>query len=344
MEKVTRNFRGWVRDYPLESFFALAILICYATLFPAIFLIPQDNTIGQILCYFIGQIGVFSSVISAIIITKIIQPLRTPFPLLKRLYIFFPVWIVTTIINIANLKQTAPPQVPLIGLVILSIPVALLPTYVILSAFAGAESIRNLLSTLVKPKGNIVYYLIALLTFPFIHFVGSIISNIIQGHPLLPEINQPSTFTYTILVAFISGLFFSGGLNEESGWRGFAQKRLQAKYSPLGSSIILWFMMVIWHIPNDLIQYQNGEYFSVRIFLYFFITILFCWTYNRTYGSILAVAIFHASMNSMNPVMGYSPITTWGNTILIVFATVVVVVDRMWRKLPEGYREVYIVN
>ncbi len=95
--------------------------------------------------------------------------------------------------------------------------------------------------------------------------------------------------------------------------------------------------MVIWHIPNDLVQYQHGGYLMVRIALYPAITILFSWIYNRTGGSIWPVAIFHASMNSMNPLMGIFPITTAGSIMLVVFAIVVVLYDRMWRVLPKDH-------
>jgi len=75
--------------------------------------------------------------------------------------------------------------------------------------------------------------------------------------------------------------------------------------------------------------------------MYICITVLFTWTYNRTHGSILAVVLFHASMNSMNPLMGLFPVTTASNVLLIVFAVTVVFTDRMWRKLPEGHPAAY---
>jgi membrane protease YdiL (CAAX protease family) len=99
--------------------------------------------------------------------------------------------------------------------------------------------------------------------------------------------------------------------------------------------------MVIWHIPNDVVQYRDGGYLLVRIALYPFITILFGWIYNRTRGSILAPAIFHASMNSMNPLMGAFPITTAGNILLIGLTIVAVVSDRMWKKLPLDHPAAY---
>jgi membrane protease YdiL (CAAX protease family) len=116
---------------------------------------------------------------------------------------------------------------------------------------------------------------------------------------------------------------------------------MQSKFNPLLVALILWILMVIWHTPNDLLQYQNGGYLTVRILLYPFITILFCWIYNRTNGNILPVAIFHAPMNSMNPLMGLFPITLAGNIMIIIFALGVVIKDKMWRKLPDGHLAVY---
>ena len=171
--------------------------------------------------------------------------------------------------------------------------------------------------------------------------VGSINTNIITGNLWFPQINQGSNLLVIVLINFFFVIFFAGGINEEAWWGGFAQKRMQVKYSPLVTAVLFWFYMVIWHIPNDLIQYQNGGYIMVRIVLYLFIMILFTWTYNRTKGSILAIVIFHASMNSMNPLWGIFPITTASNVLLIGLAITILILDRMWRKLLEDHPAVY---
>ena len=331
----------WIRMHPLIAFFAVAIAISFAILFPVVYLVPRDNTIGQILGYYLGCIGVYSPFIAAIFITRIIRPGRSRVPFTKKLTISLPVWLIAIIINIANLKLTAPPSASLIGLIILSLPVSLLPAWVITSAYSGTEGVRKMLKTLVKPGGQITYYLIALFTFPILTIAGVVITNIWKGNTIFPQISQAGNLFLNICITFFSVLLFSGGLNEESGWRGFAQIRLQAKYSPLVTAFLLWFFMVIWHIPNDIVQYQNGGYLLVRIGLYPFISILFSWIFIRTNGNIWAVAIFHASMNSMNPLMGIFPLTTAGNVLLVAFAVVVAIVDRMWRKLSKDHPAVY---
>jgi len=198
-----------------------------------------------------------------------------------------------------------------------------------------------MLATLIRPRGSIVYYLVALLAFPFIHIVGTGITNVLSGNGWFPQVSQGSDLALTLFITFFSVLFFSGGINEESGWRGFAQRRLQANHSPLVANLIVWIMMLVWHIPNDIVQYRQGGYLLVRIVLYPFIAILFGWIYNRTKGSILAPAIFHASMNSMNPLMGIFPITTAGNILLVGLAMIAVTTDRMLRKLPRDHPATY---
>jgi len=331
-----RKIEEWIRAHPIEAFFLLTIVISFGLLFPAVLITGQEGVPGQILSLFLGRIGAYSPVLAGMFIACIIQPDRERVSLIRRLSVFPPVWFIAAIIHTASLNLDAEPGTPLIALLVVSLPVALLPAFVISSAFSGADGAKRMLSTLVRPKGTIVYYLVALLTFPVIHIVGMGITNILNGNAWLPRVSLGADFAFTIFITFFSVLLFSGGINEESGWRGFAQKRLQAKYSPLVTCLILWFLMVIWHIPNDIVQYRHGGYLLVRIILYPFITVLFAWIYNRTNGSILAPAVFHASMNSMNPLMKVFPITTAGNILLVGLAMVVVVSDRMWRRLPEG--------
>jgi uncharacterized protein len=338
---MNQSTKEWIVKNPIITFFTVAIIISFATLFPAIYVVPNDNTIGQILGYYLARIGTYSPAIAAIFVTRIINTGRQRIPFARQLKISLPVWLIAVIINTASLKLTAPPSVPLIGMIILSVPVSLLPAWVISSAFSGTSGVRKMLKTLLRPQGGIIFYLIALFTFPVINIAGVMITNAWNGTAILPQVNQTTNLILTLAITFFSVLLFSGGLNEESGWRGFAQIRLQAGYSPLVTAIILWFLMVIWHVPNDIVQYQNGGYLLIRIGLYPFITILFSWIFIRTNGNIWPVAIFHASMNSMNPLMGIFPVTTAGNVLLVLFAIAVVIGDRMWRKLPKDHQAVY---
>lgn len=338
---MNQGIRKWIRRRPIEAFFLLAIAIFFLAGFPVILIIPQEVILGQILSLYLGRIGVYSPVLAGMFVSRIIRPARQRVSLSRRLLVFLPVWLIAEIIHTASLNLDAQPGTSLIALIVVSLPVALLPAFVVSSAFCGTDGVKHMLSTLVRPKGSFVYYLIALLAFPVIHIVGTGITNLLNGNGWFPQVGQRADLAFTVFVTFFSVLLFSGGINEESGWRGFAQLRLQAKYSPLVANLILWVLMVIWHIPNDIVQYQHGGYLLVRIGLYPFITILLGWTYNRTKGSILAPAILHASMNSMNPLTQVFPITTAGSILLVGFAVAVVIRDRMWQRLPEDHPAVY---
>ena len=344
MKTIHQNLTELIKRHPLEAFFIIAIAIMFGLVFPATFLLTSENTLGQIIGYYFARIGVYSPVIAGIMVTRVTKTPKNKVPFARRLMFLLPVWLLALIIQMADLKLNAPSSIPTIGLIIFAVPVSFLPTWVVSSALSGPDNVRRMLNTLIKPRGNIIYYLIALLTFPFIQIVGTVITNIIHGQTWFPDVSQGTGLAYTVFITFFSVLFYSGGINEEAGWRGFAQKRFQAKLSPLITVFLLWFLMVIWHIPNDITQYQNGGYLLVRFAIYPVITILFSWIYNRTNGSILAVALFHASMNSMNPLMGIFPVTPASNIMLIIFAITIVLADRMWRKLPVDHPAVYTGN
>ncbi len=54
------------------------------------------------------------------------------------------------------------------------------------------------------------------------------------------------------LIAFLPALLVTalvGGGNEEPGWRGFAMPRLQDRYSPVRSTLVLGVLWAPWHLP-----------------------------------------------------------------------------------------------
>ena len=331
----------WMKAHPIVSFFALTLVLLYILVFPAFYLYQMglaDQTLLQLLILYISRLAVYSPVLAGILVTRWTLPIRGPVSASKRWSTFGVVWLVALIVSTLDLGRNNPdPSVGWVPMLIISIPIALLPAFVFSSAFSRVTSLREYLSTLVHPSGRLIWYLVALLTFPVIHLLGVAITNLLAGRPSLYNIHLNPGILLTTLVTFASVFFYSGGVNEEGGWRGFAQRRLQAYYSPLVSNLLLWVYLVVWHIPNDILQYREGGYFLVRIGLYPFITILLGWIYNRARGSILAPALFHASMNSMNTVQASLPVTNAGSVLLVLFAVFAVLVDRMWKVLPSDH-------
>jgi len=68
------------------------------------------------------------------------------------------------------------------------------------------------------------------------------------------------------------------------------------------------------------------------------ITIVFTWLYNRAKGSILVTALIHPAMNTTGAFLNASPFAL---LLLLGFVVFVIVLDKMWKKLPEDNLAVY---
>jgi membrane protease YdiL (CAAX protease family) len=97
-----------------------------------------------------------------------------------------------------------------------------------------------------------------------------------------------------IPVFFIMDIITNG---EEIGWRGYVLPRLQAQYSALTSTLILGVVWGFWHLPKYLTHFNivSFAWFMVHIMAY---AVILTWLYNNTKGSLLLVAISHASGNT----------------------------------------------
>ena len=89
-----------------------------------------------------------------------------------------------------------------------------------------------------------------------------------------------------------------GRLGEEPGWRGFAQPRLQSRWSPLASSALLGVLITGWHLPLVFLpQFDLGlpDIASTVV-----VTFWYAWLFNRTGGSVLLTLIAHATEGCVN--------------------------------------------
>jgi membrane protease YdiL (CAAX protease family) len=149
-----------------------------------------------------------------------------------------------------------------------------------------AQLFASLLAWRVSPK----WYLVAL-------FVpGLLLSAILwalqrAGHPgpwhFLPSAPQ-------LVVALIVSVA------EETGWRGYALPRLEAKYGPFGASGILGLLWAVWHIPMFL---AVGISLSLApVFVLFFVggSLLFTWIYDGSGRSLLIAVLAHVGAHLNN--------------------------------------------
>lgn len=120
---------------------------------------------------------------------------------------------------------------------------------------------------------------------------------------------RPSPFL--IAVIFVFGFTVSGGLNEEPGWRGFAQPYLNDRYSALTASLAVGVGWAVWHLPYFLAPVTPHSGFTLVNQVGWFVGILLLsviltWAYNST-GSVLVVIVLHAMSNAADALLPLAP-------------------------------------
>lgn len=157
-------------------------------------------------------------------------------------------------------------------------------------------------SSKISYKKGISIWLQAILLAVGINFLYSILRNYVSDVEPQDFFKINTVYTgWEMIFIFVTSLFFDGGgLMEEIGWRGFALPRLQMKFTPLKSSIILGTIWSLWHIPVKLV-FSPFSYFLSFYFIFTLMCILYSivitYFYNKLGGSILIGIAFHGLMN-----------------------------------------------
>ena len=106
----------------------------------------------------------------------------------------------------------------------------------------------------------------------------------------VPEIGSLA-FRFVFILLWI-------GLGEEPGWRGFALPRLLVGRSALAAAMILGLIHAVWHAPLFGVEYDaaNGLPWAITVVCF---SIVVCWVYLHTGGSVLMAMLMHASNNTV---------------------------------------------
>lgn len=230
----------------------------------------------------------------------------------------------------------------LIGILIVSvIPVA----FTVNLIFTRFPIIRNFPMILIRLRDNFKWILLAFILMPSLCLISITISNLL-GRSTNTFSALPATgiaLIGWILVKILYQFFFFNGTGEEVGWRGFALTRLQMRVSPLVAALLLALIWVPWHFMLWQAEGQAINTFSFWYFSYLVhipSSVIICWIFNRSKGSILIAGITHAAANTVMTMIGGFDITVLAITFYL-FAIIIIYTDRMWRKLPGEHEAVY---
>jgi len=318
----------WISAHPVWAFFILAYLLSWPVFLLVLVVLPQNMALQGTL----GVAAAFAPAFAAMIVARIAEPQRLAKQRAAHWLTFLIAWIVAAaaMVLFARHVRGAPLNA---GLFVFGGILALLPAFCVSKAFSRVTGIRKHFKSLIAPRGNVMWYLIALLIVPAVQLAGFGITRLLGGEAGAESELSISFDPAAAALLFLYGFFFAGGINEESGWRGFALPRLQRRYCPLVAALIVWVFWALWHLPADLASDEPASSILTNRLLFNAIwSILFAWVFNRTRGSLLAPAIFHPAMNASGMLL---PKTDAAKVLFIILTLVAIVSDRMWRRLPD---------
>jgi membrane protease YdiL (CAAX protease family) len=323
----------WIAEHQVSSFLILTFVFSWFFFLLSFFVFANSRLVQAIS----GKIAVFGPALIAMLVSAIAYPKPKVNRIKVRWSIFVAVWLFSWAVFLAYLSLVL--QIPLRTTVIIGFGVcALLPAWVVSGSRSSNPGVRAQSLTLLNPRGSCGWYVLALISYPVVLLIGAFIAKLLGEDVIFQDLSVGNAILFPVLM-FAEGYLASGGVNEESGWRGFLLPRLQQKQSVLVAAIIVWFFWALWHLPLDMAQGTPLQDMLLnRIVFNLLAAILFAWIYNRTNGSIVAPAIFHASMNTAGAFLPIKMIFLAPLMLLVIYA---IVHDRMWKRLPEDHPAVH---
>ncbi len=325
----------YLKNHQLAAYFVLTYVVAWALWIPLQQLVLTGHTYLMPLI----SIGVFAPALAGLGLSAIINPRPHEGSDRPPLLVWIAAWILSSAIIIFNLIMNTQRD-PSPTLLVTSILTGLLPALILSCAFSTRPGPRDLLRTYLKPRGPFGYYLLALVLFQSLWVVGVYLSRLLGMEVQLSDYPGLDARLLGMVLLFYLYNFIYGGLSEEPGWRGFALPRLQSRFSPLGSSLILGVLWAVWHAPTRFggIEAKSISDTIVEWILIVMVSVLFTWLFNRTKGSLLVTALVHPAMNTTGVFLTGS---LGAIILLFVFLVFVIILDKMWVKLPADSPAVY---
>lgn len=321
----------WIKQHQITAFYVLVFGVSWPLVALAFWGFPKNLPLQAIF----GKLWAFCPALIALLISAIVNPGPKHRSGRLRWIVFAAGWLFSWLILVLNARLVLSKTTEM-GLVIALGICALLPAWILSSVYSKTPGIRRQFSTLLQPRGSILWYVVALFSFPAALLAGAGITRLLGGVVTFRDLGLGSAVGLP-LIHFLEGFLASGGINEESGWRGFALPRLQARHSVITATGIVWFFWALWHLPYDIGLGTPIQQIIINRVCLILPCILFTWVYNRAKGSLLAPALYHAAMNTS----GFLPVTLFGVILIVVVVIFAIVTDRMWKKLPAGSPAVY---
>ncbi|QYC42076.1 CAAX amino terminal protease self- immunity [Nonomuraea coxensis DSM 45129] len=141
--------------------------------------------------------------------------------------------------------------------------------------------------------------------------------------------------------ALLAAALFAGALCEELGWSGYATEPLRARWGSLGAGLILGAVWSVWHWTALLQVGRPVSWIAWWTLGTVAIRVIMAWLYGHMGGSVLAMTLFHMSVNlswQLFPVAGSHFPVALVAVLTAGMAVIVVAGGRVRARSPEGAR------
>jgi len=319
----------WITRRPLTSFFAL----CFAISWGLLISFGPLYARGVVIIVPVLMLALFGPALAGMVVSGVLNPGPRHGAPGRRFLAFFLTWLVATPVFVFSPELGREGITISVGLVAVSAAVALIPAFIVSSAFSRTPGIRALLEPLVIPRGHAGWYLAAVLITPALLVLSIAVEMVLGREPASPRVSVAGGWSSVVIAFSLSAayrFFFANACGEEPGWRGFALPRLEARFSPLTANLILALFWALWHLPLP----QARGLGNPAAFLEYYVgtfshCILISWLFNRTGGSILVAGLVHVFSNVSRL---YIPETSAFLVVRPAFCLALVLIQGMWRK------------
>jgi membrane protease YdiL (CAAX protease family) len=336
----SNKLTDWIKHHQITAFFIITFTISLGLGYSWILVVNKEMFVLAPLT----AIAMCGPALAGIIISAVTNTQPKKGTTQSHRIAFLIAWVVCTLVFLAN--NTFINRAPFSPIFLISTIVSVVPVaFVVGMTYSRVPAVRNYMSSLIRFRDMWGWSLLALVLFPSFVLISMLISSLLDRQPI--EVQQvPETglvLIGLIVVKFVYQFFFFNATGEETGWRGFTLPRLQFLTSPLFACLVLnlfwgpWHMFLWWSEGRSV---SSPEFWAQTFLELFAGTVTLCWFYNRSRGSILVAGIAHAVANT---ILWLFPNLDWTvyNWTVAAAALVMILVDRMWKKLPSDHLAVY---
>lgn len=180
----------------------------------------------------------------------------------------------------------------------------MMAAFIVKYIYGGWKAVKDLLKKLLLWNVHWSWYLVVLIIPVVLVIAAGYADQFINQQPFtMNGFSTNNEFPQFGPIGYFLFNFFTFGIGEETGWRGFALPVLQSRYSALAATLILAVGWACWHIPAFVYRplYSQMDVPGIAGFFVSMVmgAIVLTWIFNSSKGSLIFVAIFHAMVELM---------------------------------------------